>query len=232
MYPSANLVVFVNHEEIFEEIDRKLESHPVYLCVSYDTDLLSFEAITGFVDLWIAFCEDRPDLLLEIRTKAAFIRPFLTRPPLENVIIAWSLSPEYVIRNHERGTPGLAARLKSIKRVMELGWPVRICIDPVLFIDNWDRIYQEFLDEVFLNLAGDQLASVSIGAFRISKGYLKRARRRYPCSRILHYPFELNRNGVYCYPPFLEDKILGDLAQRVARFVPTEKIRLFTSSTP
>ncbi len=249
MYPSANLVIFVNQEEIFEEVDKRLAAHPLYLCISYDTDLLSFEPVTGFVDSWMKFASRRPDLFLEIRTKCAFIRPFLSRPALRNVIVAWTLSPEYVIKNYEMGTPNLAARIRSIKAVMKAGWQVRICIDPVLFIDNyredtswarhqgtdlkvWERIYQGFLDKVFMSLDGDRLTSVSIGAFRMAKDYLKRTRRRYPCSRILHYPFKLNRNGVYCYPPSLENRILGELAKYAARFVPLEKIRIFTSSIP
>ena len=43
MYPSANLVVFVNLEDIFAEVEKRLAVHPVYLCVSYDTDLLALE---------------------------------------------------------------------------------------------------------------------------------------------------------------------------------------------
>ena len=39
MYPSANIVVFVNLEDIFAEVAQKLENHSLYLCVSHDTDL-------------------------------------------------------------------------------------------------------------------------------------------------------------------------------------------------
>ena len=55
MYPSANIVIFVNIEDIFEELHRMLSEHPVYLCVSYDTDLLAFEAMTGYVREWEHF---------------------------------------------------------------------------------------------------------------------------------------------------------------------------------
>ena len=42
MYPSANIVVFVNLEDIFAEVAQKLENHSLYLCVSHDTDLLKW----------------------------------------------------------------------------------------------------------------------------------------------------------------------------------------------
>lgn len=49
MYPSGNLVIFINIEDIFAELETLLAKHPVYLCVSYDTDLLALENIAGFV---------------------------------------------------------------------------------------------------------------------------------------------------------------------------------------
>ena len=47
MYPSGNGGFFVNLEDIFAEVDKLLLKHPVYLCVSYDTDLLALEGIAG-----------------------------------------------------------------------------------------------------------------------------------------------------------------------------------------
>ena len=41
MYPSADVVLFMNLEDIFNEVVRMLTVHPVYLCVSYDTDLIA-----------------------------------------------------------------------------------------------------------------------------------------------------------------------------------------------
>ncbi len=59
MYPSANIVVFVNLEDIFAEVAQKLENHSLYLCVSYDTYLLAMEPITGYVNNIIRKCWNR-----------------------------------------------------------------------------------------------------------------------------------------------------------------------------
>lgn len=40
MYPSGNLVVFVNLEDIFAELEALLAQKSIYLCVSYDADLV------------------------------------------------------------------------------------------------------------------------------------------------------------------------------------------------
>ena len=54
MYPSANLVVFVNLEDILRKWKETCRA-PVYLCVSYDTDLLALEHLTGYAARWIEF---------------------------------------------------------------------------------------------------------------------------------------------------------------------------------
>ncbi|SHH93935.1 spore photoproduct lyase [Butyrivibrio fibrisolvens DSM 3071] len=69
MYPSGNLVIFVNIEDIFKEVEDLLAKFPVYLCVSYDTDLMAIENLTGFVAKWIEFTKSHENLTIEIRTK-------------------------------------------------------------------------------------------------------------------------------------------------------------------
>ena len=71
MYPSGNLVVFVNLEDFFDKTQELLKEHPVYLCVSYDTDLLAFESVLGYAGEWASFLKQNPNLQIEIRTKSA-----------------------------------------------------------------------------------------------------------------------------------------------------------------
>ena len=69
MYPSGNVVLFVNLDDIFDEVYKLLQKHPVYLCVSYDTDLLAVENIFGYTKRWVDFAERHTDLKIEIRNK-------------------------------------------------------------------------------------------------------------------------------------------------------------------
>ena len=71
MYPCGFLTVFVNIEDYFKELEEILKEHPVYLCVSYDTDLLALEGMLGFCEKWIGFANGHKDLKIEIRTKCA-----------------------------------------------------------------------------------------------------------------------------------------------------------------
>ena len=70
MYGSGNVVIFVNLEDTFAEVEALLREHPVYLCVSYDTDLMAMDNLTGYVSRWAEFTKEHEDLTIEIRTKS------------------------------------------------------------------------------------------------------------------------------------------------------------------
>lgn len=190
MYPSANLVVFVNLEDIFSKVAELLQYHKVYLCISYDTDLLALEGLFGFVLAWCEFAKDHTDLTIEIRTKSANEVALKTLPVLPNVIYAFTLSPETIIKNYEHGTPSLFARMKAIKTALSLGHPVRLCFDPMIYVANYKKVYEDFFHYLWTKISPDSIRDISLGVFRVSKDYLKRMRKQRPQSAILQYPYE------------------------------------------
>ena len=115
MFPSANIVAFVNVEDYFAAtrqaiLNRSNPSQPFYLCISYDTDLLAFESIAPYCRAWIEFAYEQPDLLVEIRTKSAAYRAIRELSPTDRVILAWTLSPKPVAARYEHGAPPLRQR--------------------------------------------------------------------------------------------------------------------------
>lgn len=70
MYPSSNIVIFVNLEDTFDKIRQMLKEHDMYICVSYDADLIACEDICGYVGEWLRFAAKTPGLTIEIRTKS------------------------------------------------------------------------------------------------------------------------------------------------------------------
>lgn len=190
MYPSANLVVFVNLEDIFSSVTKLLQEHKVYLCISYDTDLLALEGLFGFVSSWCEFAMHHPDLTIEIRTKSANQKALRALPVLPNVIYAFTLSPETVIESYEHGTPSLFSRIEAIKTALSLGHLVRLCFDPMIYVANYKNVYEEFFDYLWTQISPDMIRDISLGVFRVSKDYLKRMRKQRPQSAIIQYPYE------------------------------------------
>lgn len=228
MYPSANVVIFVNIEDIFAELSQLLKEHPVYICISYDTDLLALEGITGFVKEFITYTAKHSNLTVECRTKSAnigiikkYIDDGLIIP--KNFIFAWTLSPAEITARYEHKTPDFNSRLKAVKTAVNLGLSLRLCFDPILKVPDWENVYSEMLNKVFTEIPAQVLKDISIGSFRVSKDFLSKMRKKRENSIILNYPYTLE-NGVYSYG-FLENKKLTEfLISRSAKYIDRTKI--------
>ncbi len=223
MYPSANLVVFVNLEELFEQVEVLLQKHPVYLCVSYDTDLLALEGLLGYTAEWINFASAHPKLTIEVRTKSANYPILKELQPRDNVILAWTLSPQRLAESLEHHVPSIQQRLECIKLAILRGFRVRLCFDPMLYCSDWRKQYQEMMDMVFSGIAVDKIEDVSVGVFRISQDYLKKMRKQAQDCAIIQYPYE-NDKGVYHYSNELTNEMISFAVSNISKYISKEKI--------
>ena len=224
VYSSGNIVIFVDIEKVFEEVEElynKLKT--LYLCVSYDTDLLAIENICGFSEKWYYFIEDKKDLKIELRTKSGNIDKFLNLKPLDNFIIAFTLSPENLALKNEKYTASFKNRVKAIKELQEKGWKVRICIDPLIYSDNFEENYSQMIEYLFNKINKEKVIDVSIGVFRISKEYLKKMRNQNQNSEILYYPFECI-DGVYTYSDKTKSYMINFIKEQFLKYININKI--------
>lgn len=223
MYPSGNIVIFVNLEDIFAEVETLLTKHPVYLCVSYDTDLMAMEDITGFVQAWMKFAGQHEELRIEIRTKCGRLDLWDALLPNDRVIFAFTLSPQSIIQAYEHRTATLPERIACAKLALEKGFSVRLCFDPMIYCPDWQREYQQMLEQLSGQIPMEKLYDVSIGSFRISQDYLKKLRKAMRNSAVVQYPFE-NRDGVYQYPPGLAQEMEGLVLDYLRQYLSEDKI--------
>ena len=224
VYSSGNIVIFVDIEKVFEEVEElynKLKS--LYLCVSYDTDLLAIENICSFSEKWYHFIKDKKDLKIELRTKSANIDKFLNLDVLDNFIIAFTLSPEKIALKNEKYTAGFKNRVKAIKELQNKGWKVRICIDPLIYTDDFEKNYSEMIEYLFSEIDKNKVIDVSIGVFRTSKEYLKKMRNQNKKSEILYYPFECT-DGVYTYSDKLKSYMIDFIKEKFLKYINIERI--------
>ena len=235
MYPSANLVLFLNLEDYFSDCQRLIkEKGSLYLCISYDTDLLALEELYPFVERFARFLEEEPDLRIEVRTKAGgeslfrrLLKMHLSEDAKKRLIFAFTLSPEKIVSEAEHGTAGLKGRLKAVKMAMEEGFTLRLCFDPMLYHADWESLYTELLETVFREIPMEKLYDVSVGSFRISESYLKAMTKACGASPYTSFPYE-NTDGYYHYPKELLLKMEGFLEHRLLEKLPKEKIFRWT----
>ena len=231
MYPSSNLVMFLNLEDYFADCRKWIaEKGSLYLCISYDTDLLAMEGIYPYVEEFARFLNQENALRIEVRTKAGGegLWRKMQRLPLSSegrkrMIFAFTLSPEEIIEEAEEGTARLSSRIFAIQKALEEGYLVRLCFDPMIYHPRWKELYGALLQEVFEKIPMEQIHDCSLGSFRISESYLKAMGKALPHSPHTQFPYE-NTGGYYHYPKELMEEMEGFLYSRLLERLPKEKI--------
>jgi len=204
MYPSSNLVLFVNFEDFFDEVERVYKNlGNIFLSISYDTDILAVENLFGVAKKWADFVMDK-NIKLELRTKSVNVDGFEYQ---ENIVFAFSLSPEIVIEKYEKFTPKLDARIKAIKKVIEKGFRPVIVFDPIIKVANFKKVYKEFIEKVFSEIDYKKVESIVYGTFRMNSTQFKAIKKEL-LSDIYYYPYKV-KNGIVEY----EDK------EEIIRFI-------------
>jgi len=191
VYLSANVVAFVNPEDYFPSAAASL---PSYVSISYDADVLALEHLFGYVKTWAGFACNHPDLILEVRTKSANFNAIAQLTPTRNMILSWTVSPQSVIDVYEIGAPPLTARIKSIKEALEKGWPVRLCMDPILPVAGWEDTMEAMVDQLADAINPANLYDISVGGFRMSAAQYKKLRKLRPHFPVL--PFEVTEKDI------------------------------------
>ena len=187
MYSSANIVVFVNQNDMETAVEKELSNRtyvndPLMLSISYNTDLMAFENILPITRSWINFANTKPDLRIEVRTKSALFNSLSDLAPSRKIIFSWTLSPERVVTNNEFNTPPLERRISAIQLAIKKGWKVRLCFDPVIIYDNWERDYGDLLNKIIFLIDRKNIYDITVGVFRMGKDYFQRVRKSSPDS--------------------------------------------------
>jgi spore photoproduct lyase len=223
MYPSSNIVVFVNIKDFFNEMEKLSKKYDsIYLSYGYDTDIPLFENIYPFIQAWNRKIIELGNINMEIRTKSNILHNILTKDNIENIIPAWTLNPQKFVEKYEKKTPSLDERLKSIKQVQKMGVKVRISIDPIIIEENYLEEYKDLVYNIFNSLNPYFIRDISLGVFRIPNIYLKNL-KKHSNSPIVFSDFEV-KNSIATYPLRKKEYTVNNMIRLLSDFIDREKI--------
>ncbi len=227
-FNSAHAVIFVNTEDYFDAVRTELANGPLTVSPSYETDLLGFSGICSWFSKWIEFARSQENLTVELRSKSGSIAPLAGISPSSNVILSWTLSPSDVAEKYERSTPSLEARLSAAQGAATAGWRVRLCIDPVLAVENWRTTYSNLINHI-KNIITAPLEDIWVGSFRISLEHLSKIKSQRGDSDILFYPYARagENKDIAGYPEQLRKEINEVIAYEIGHFISREKLILW-----
>ena len=228
MYSSANIVVFVNEIDMQDSVKNEIvkrvhKDQPLMLSISYNTDLMAFENILPITKNWIQFAKLNLDLNLEIRTKSGLYHSIKDIESSDQIVLAWTLSPDKVVRKYELNTPPLSKRISAIKLALKDGWKVRLCFDPILYYNNWENDYLELFNKVKSSLNLDQVLDITVGTFRMSNDYFNRIRKSKPNSGLFYQNYK-NENGIISIDSKKKNSIFKLVSDNFSNYLPQNKI--------
>ena len=226
MYTSANLVYFVNQKEMMERVLELSEQlGELYLCIAYDNDLLAMEGMLGVTAEWVEGLRHSSQVTVEVRTKSANFRALKKTEAPPNFTLAWTLSPSPVIERFEAGTPGLEARIQAMLEAIEAGWRVRLCLDPLLPVQDWAAVYGELFERLDSEDSfWSKLEDASYGLFRMPKQLLRQARKARPDSALLHSAHSREERGLLTLSGTTQDALLSHVGKKLRERMDPERV--------
>ncbi len=196
MYTSANIVYFVNTTDFFDAVSEKAYGKEVFIPLSYESDLLVLESVFGIFSRWYSFCVKNNNVNIEVRTKSSCIEVIKRYRPVKNILLSWTLSPDFIISSFEKKSPTLQKRIKAVNHALQAGWKVRLSFDPILLIDNAEKIYTSFFSQILSEIPVNLLFDINIGFFRMPKTYFREFKSKTQFSPVLYSDWEYSDDHV------------------------------------
>lgn len=214
-FNSPDLVLFVNHEEILKAIEEEIVKHTkssdkgIWFHAGEFSDSLALSHITGELPLYFDLFKKHPNAYLELRTKSANIKEIEKIAPSPNIVTSFSLSPDERIKAHDYKTPGLRARLKAIEKLHNLGHPIGIHLDPIIYTTDLEDSYIQLLDQLNEIIPLKDIEYISVGVVRFTKDVYNQVKMNYPESEYFHSELIKGHDGKIKYPRPMRHWILN-----------------------
>lgn len=225
MYPSANYLLFVNFDDFKEEISRitKLSTEPSWFFSGYDCDSLALESVTGFANDFLPFFRKLSNAWIELRTKSIAIQSLQINEPMERAVIAFSFTPEEISSQIEHGVPSVKSRITAMQKIAELGWRVGLRIDPILDCVDFEKRYSNLFRNIFEKVPEHAIHSVSMGAFRMPKGFYKKIEKQYPEEALFAGSFHAE-NGSIGYLKETESRLKQSCKRLLTEWIDPQRV--------
>lgn len=220
---SPTVKIYVNLEEILDQIDRVARrlGRPEAFYLGKLQDGMALDPLTGYSRVMIPFFANHPYARLRILSKCADFDNVLDLDHRGHTVLCWSLNPPAVRKEYEVITPPIEERLGAIERCSQAGYPIRIMLMPIIPIPDWQRHYDDLLEQLLTRVKLDRLTLGGIcsygPALQIMEAKLGRDNL---ISRSLTVLDNAPDDGRTRYPVALRAAIYGHLLNTIRRYQP------------
>ncbi|MDD3082646.1 MAG: DNA photolyase [Desulfobacterales bacterium] len=225
------LQYFLNHEDMCAELDAMFaEKQTVRIGTGEFTDSMIWELWTDLSSFLVPRFASQRSCILELKTKATTVQPLQWLAHNRKTIMAWSVNADAVIRNEERNTSSLSARLKAAALCQSWGYPLAFHFDPMILYEGCEREYLRAAEQIFSAVDAGNVVWISMGAFRFMPALKPIIQKRFPASKIVYGEFIPGLDAKMRYFKPLRIELYRKLASRIREIAPNVRIYLCMES--
>ena len=108
------------------------------------------------------FQEQRTHKVLFL-TKSSYVKHLLDITDHDQVIVSFTLNADSVARRFERGAPSVSDRIEAATKLSRAGYEVRLRIDPMVPVEDWENGYLGLIDDIFSHFTPSR---ITLGSLR------------------------------------------------------------------
>lgn len=166
------ITVRVQYDKLKDQITKKLAkaSGPVLFNTGELADSLSMEHLTKAAQAFIPFFGETDNGYLYMLTKSTNVDDILKLKHNGHTILTWSLNANLVSTQFETGAPDVIPRLKAAKKAQQAGYRIRVRLDPIVPIMEWQHHYAGTIRRIFEEIKPER---VTIGTLRFEEGFVR-----------------------------------------------------------
>jgi len=217
------ITVHANLEEMLEQVWQRTAEQPNTLFrigTGEHSDSLALDHILGINAHVIRFFSKLPNALLELKTKSSHVDHLLKLPHGGKTVISWSVNPEAIVDQEEHKTARLDERLEAARKASDAGYKVSFHFDPMVNYPDWEKGYQELVEQILDILPSDRIAWISLGTLRYISSLKSIVDERFPKSRIFLGEFVPGEDGKMRYLKKIRQRLFRNVQQKVSQLAP------------
>ena len=142
--------------------------------IGSNSDLILENTITGNLKWTIENFSKSEKSYITFPTKFDMVDDILDIQGKERVIVRMSVNPKEIIQKVELGTSQLGERVNAINKLKESGYKIGILIAPVIFVENWKKLYEELIIYLKENLSDKAKKEVFFEVILMTYSYVHR----------------------------------------------------------
>ncbi len=164
--PGGKQPYFKEKNKVLTHVKKYLEQidFPSLLNSGELSDSLVFEGNGSALSKLIIPLFKQQDMhKLLVLTKSTNIQKILSSKSQECTIVSFSINSFDVAKRWEKKAPSPKQRIQAAKKLYDAGYTIRMRLDPIVPVENWEYGYKEVIDYLFDHLVPER---ITLGSLR------------------------------------------------------------------